>query len=266
MTSRELTIRRDHLIHHRRMIIGRSIAASIAGALPVPVLDTRLSFLIQRSTLRQIARSSQVDFDEAAAESLIYGRVEPPKLVELAGQTLAFRVLARTWRKALMAYMAVRRARVASRNFLLATLFDHYCAKLHVGLGLDAALGAELRAAMDEAMACTPGGLSQRMFRRALSATARATVRAPLELLDMASRGVVRKLLSSRSSDEIEAAAEIETQLDHQLRSKKSFLARAATAVELQLSVDENPYLDLLIENFERIWRERRENPHESGE
>ena len=258
MTTRELVVRRDHLADHRRTIIGRSLAAAIVGAIPVPMLDTRLAYLVQRGTLRKLARASQVDLDEEAAERLIYGRTEPPKLSRLIGGTVAFRVLAQTWRKALMAYMAVRRAQAAGRYFLYATLFDHYCTKLHVGLGLDGESGAELRALMDQAIAQTPGALSHHMFRRAILAAGRASVRAPLELVDIASRGALTRLLAARSSeDEIEAAEELETHLERQLRTQKSFLARAATAIEVQLSVEQNPYLDELMDNFERIWKER---------
>lgn len=260
MSANELLVRRDHLAEHRRMIIARSLAAAIAGAIPVPMLDTRLSYIVQRGTLRKLAQRSQVDLDEAAAERIIYGRTAPPKLGQLVGGAAAFRVLAQTWRKALLAYMAVRRARAAGRYFIIATLFDHYCAKLHLGLGLDDLSGAELRSLMDQAIAETPGALSHNMFRRAIMAAARASVRAPLELVDIASRGVITRLLTARSSeDEIAAAEELETHLERQLRSQDSFLDRAAIAIEVQLSVDQNPYLDELMDNFERIWKERNE-------
>ena len=261
MTTHDLIIRRDHLAEHRRLIIGRSLAAAIASAIPIPILDARLSYMIQRGTLRQLALAHQVDIDEQAAERIIYGPSQPPRWSDLVGTTLAFKYLAKTWRKALIAYMAARRVQVAGRYFLTATLFDHYCSKLHHGLGLDGASGAELRSLMDEALAQTPGALSNRMFRRALTAAARATARAPLELLDIASRGALSRLISARSeADEVAVAEEIDTQLERQLRSQKTFLARAVTAIEIQLSVDQNPYIDELLDNFERIWHSHRES------
>ena len=154
--------------------------------------------------------------------------------------------------------MTTRRAQAAGRYFVIGTLFDHYCAKLHVGLGLDRDSAMELRRIMAEAIDITPGGLGRRLFRRSLIAAGRATVRAPVELIDIASRGAFRRLLSRNRSDQIEAAEEIDSRLDEQLRLQTSFLSRATTAIELQLSVEANPYLDHVVDNFERLWRERR--------
>ncbi|MEM9492086.1 MAG: hypothetical protein AAGC55_23265, partial [Myxococcota bacterium] len=219
MTDYAITLRRDHLASHRRMIAARSMAAAIASALPIPLLDSRLCYLIQRGTLRKLAVDAQVDLDEGAALAIIYGQSEPPSWAQVGSGAVAFKLASRAWRKALMAYMAARRAQVAGRYFTIATLFDHYCAKLHVGIGLDHESGTQLRRIMDQAMAATPGGLGRHVFRRAAVSAARATVRAPLELLDIATQGRVRKLLSSRSEDEIAVAEEVETHLERQLRA-----------------------------------------------
>ena len=160
---------------------------------------------------------------------------------------------------------SARRAQAAGRNFEIATLFDHYCARVHRGLGLNAESGAELRALMDEARQKTQGGLSRHMFRRGLLAAARATVRKPVEMADMLSGGRVTKLL--RGSSEIEAATEVDETLEMQLRADKSYLARSATAIELELAVDRNPYLDDLIDTFDALFAARREEgePNDNG-
>jgi hypothetical protein len=259
MSSRtELTLQREHLREHRRMIIGRALAAAMIGAVPVPVLDDKLTFIVQRGTLRRLARHHQVDLDADAIQNLVYGEVSAPSWSETTSSTLVFRFLTRTWRKLVVVYLTARRVQAAGRYFLEATLFDHYCAKLHVGPGLDADSAMAVRKAMDQALSSTPGSLGTRMFRRGALAAARATVRAPLELMHIASRGALRKLMSRNQSEEAEAVEELDMALERQMLAHKSFLARAATAVELQLSVEANPYIDRLVDNFELLWRLRR--------
>lgn len=252
-----LTVRRDHLADHRRMLIGRSLAASMAGLLPVPMFDDWLSSTINRGTIRKIANSRAVDLDEEAVRNIADGPSSPPEWTELAGGALIYKLVTRTWRKVLIAYLATRRAQVASRYFVIGTMFDHYCSRVHVGLGLDGTAGAELRALMEQAIEITPGGISSRAFRRGALATVRASVRAPMELLDIASGGALRRLLT-RGTGEVEAVEEVDSAIDAQLSSKQSFLARAVQSIELQLSADENPYIDELIATFEGMWRARR--------
>lgn len=254
--STELTLRRDYLSPQRRMIIGRAIAASMSGMLPIPIVEEWLTSQIKRGTVRRIASAHEVDLDDAAVSAIADGPSPPPQWTDLAGGTLAFKVLSRAWRKLLYAYVVAKRTQAAARNFVIATMFDHYCARMHVGLGLDGDSGAELRALMSQAIDQTPGGLGERIFRRAIVASAKASVQAPVELLDIASGGRVRKLLD-RGKDEVTAVEEVDQALDAQIRSQSSFLSRAATAVELQLSADANPYLDDLLETFERMWRNR---------
>ena len=125
-------------------------------------------------------------------------------------------------------------------------------------MGLNAASGAELRALMDKAMAETSGGLSRHLFRRGAVSAARATLRAPVEVVDMLSGGQFRRLLSR--GDEVQAITEVDEGIEKQLAAQESFLARATLAIELQMSAGENPYIDRLLQNFERIWREHRDN------
>jgi hypothetical protein len=254
-TGTELSRSRDYLGENRRMIIGRSLAAAVAGAIPVPLLEEWLSSTIQRGTIRRIAEARGVDLDEEAVRAIADGPYQPPQWTEVAGGGIVYKLLARPWRRVLVAALAVRRVRAASRSFLIATLFDHYCARMHVGLGLDASAGAQLRMLMSQAIARAPGGLSRRFFSTALKSAARATIRAPVDLVDMATGGMVRKLLSR--GKEVEAAAEVDEALERQIRERKSFLSRAAAALEFQLATEANPYLDRLLEDFEASWRNR---------
>jgi len=254
--STELTTRRDHLSQNRRLIISRALAAAAAGSLPIPLVEEWLSSGIKRRTLARVAESHAVDASDAALRVVADGRRQSPEWTEVAGGTLATRVLSKGWRRLLIGLLVARRAQVAGHNFQIATLFDHYCARLHVGLGLDELAAAELRTLMDQAIARTSGGLSRQMFRRALTASARATAKAPFALADKATGGALRRLLTR--GDEAVAIAEVDEELEREMAARDSFLARAALAVEIQLTTEENPYLDNLIATFEGLWRARK--------
>jgi hypothetical protein len=251
----ELTHHRSYLGDNRRLIIGRALAAAAAGAIPVPLVEDWLSSRIARGTIRKIAESRSVDLDDDAIRAVADGPTPPPEWAEIAGGTLAFKLISRSWRKLVLVYLAARRAQAASKHYLIGTLFDHYCARLHVGMGLDAASGAELRAVIDQAISRTPGGLGRRIFRRGVFGAARASVKGPLRMADTITGGMIRRLLNR--GDEVEAVQVVDDAIGRQLASKKSFLARSATAVELQLAAEGNPYIERLLEMFDDLWRAR---------
>ncbi|GAB4526455.1 MAG: hypothetical protein Tsb0020_44210 [Haliangiales bacterium] len=265
MTSRpppanQLLIRRRHLEANRRLIIGRSLAAAVVGAVPLPLIDEWLVNSVQRSTFRRIGEAHSVDLDDGALDALLNARPEEPNVPRMAFRMALMRILATTWRKLVLVIATASGVRTTARYFARATLFDHYCAKLHTGLGIDHDTGLTVRALIDQAVDDTPGGLGTQIFRRGLIAAARATVRAPAELADIATAGALRKLLERRSrSDEpaLAIAHEVDSALEAQLAEEKSFLSRAVRAVEIQLSVQGNPYLDSLVDQFERLWHQR---------
>ncbi len=249
---KDLVRSREYLAQNRRIIIGRSLAAAIAGALPVPVLDEWLVASIRRGTIRRIAEGHGVDLDDDAVRAIADGPEAPPKWAELVGGGLAFRLLSRQWKKLLFAVMAAKRAQAAARNFEVATLFDHYCARQHVGMGLRHDSGKAVRALIDQARAETRGGLSRQLFRRGLVAAAKGSAKAPMNMADLLTGGRISKLLSS-NGDEIEATTEVDQALENQLESGGSFLSRSASAIELELAVDRNPYLDDLLDRFSEL-------------
>lgn len=257
--NRAMTHSRDHLAGNRRTIITRSLAAAAVGSVPVPGVDDWLASRIARGTISRIAESHGVDADEAAVRAIADGPEGPPRLGELAGGGLAFKLARGGLRRALLAYFAARRARAATDAFAVATLFDHYCARLHVGLGLDAASGAEVRTAIDRAISGTPGSLPRRLARRGGAAAGRFLARAPVRVADALTRGAVARALERRGADEL-PAEDVDTALERELRSKSGPLARAAATAELQFAAEENPYLELLLENFETLWRRQHTN------
>lgn len=258
---KSLQLSRDYLSEHRRMIIGRSLATAFAGAIPVPFVDDWMVSSIRRATIRKIAEGHDIDIDEEAIIALADGPSAPPKWAELVGGGLALRLAARQWKKMMVAVLAAKRAKAAGNAFEVATLFDHYCARLHVGMGLNKASGTEIRALIDQARADTAGGLSRQLFRRGLLTAAKSTLRAPVELVDLLSGGRLQNLL--RGNSEVEATTEVNEVLEDQLASADSFLARSAAAIELQLAVDQNRYLDQLIDTFDALCQSARDKASE---
>ncbi|MEO8841426.1 MAG: hypothetical protein ABI591_32320 [Kofleriaceae bacterium] len=253
-----LVPRRDYLIGQRRSIIARSVMGSLAGAVPLPFVDDWAINRIVGGGYKRIAAAHQVDLTDEGAVNLVHGTTPPPSVLEIATSGLALRMAGAAARRMMLALTAVNRARSAARTFMCMTLFDHYCAKLHTGLAIDGATALAVRDEITRAIAQTPGALAFHPFRRGILSAARATLKAPLELADLASRGALRRLVAKTSEvataqpiDETEAAIEAA------LAEKTNFLARTVSAVEIQLSSEVNPYLDGAIEALDRRWRAR---------
>lgn len=253
----ELVRTHGYLDEHRGLIVSRSLAAAVAGALPIPLLEEWLAATIRRGAIKKIAEDHGVDVDDAAVRAISDGPNRPPEWTEIAGGGLVYRLLRRSWRRVVIALLVARRAQAASKTFVVCTLFDHYCAKMHVGFGLDAGTGAELRAVMEQAIAQTPGGVGRQLFRRAALAGLRATIKAPLDFANLVSGGAIRRLLTR--GDEVEAVAEVDRELEKQLESDDSFLSRATASVEVQLTAEANPFLGDVIDTFESLWRSRQD-------
>jgi hypothetical protein len=258
VTSNALTMRRDYLVPQRRTIIARSLAGSLAGAIPVPFLDDWAVGAILGGAYKRIANAHHVDLDEQAIKNLVFGNSQPPKVADLALGGVIARLAGRAARRMMIALATINRARSAAKNFVVMTLFDHYCARLHTGLALDGETALALRGEILRAIDATPGALSFHPFRRGALAAARASIKAPLELADIATGGAVRKLLAKKSEvTEAEAVDDMDAAVEKALASKTGFLSRTVAAVEIQLTAEQNPYVDSVIENFDRRWRAR---------
>ena len=260
MTSTSLVQRRDYLDAQRRTIIARAVLASFAGVVPVPFVDDWAIANILGGGYKRIAASHQVDLDKEAVTNLVHGSSKPPSIADMAASGIAYRLAGRAARRMLLALATVGRARSAARTFVTMTLFDHYCAKLHRGLALDGPTALALRDEISRAIDQTPGALAFHPFRRGALNAARATLRAPLELADLASRGALRRLLAKRAGGDItepEHVDDMEQAMEQVLAEKSGFLARTVAAVEVQLSSEQNPFLDGAIEALDRRWRAR---------
>ncbi|HEX4449252.1 MAG TPA: hypothetical protein VH143_00215 [Kofleriaceae bacterium] len=253
-----LVARRDYLVGQRRAIIARAILGSLAGAVPLPFVDDWAITTILGGGYRKIAAAHQVDLTPEAAANLVHGTSSPPSIVEMAASGIALRIASAAAKRMMIALATVNRARSAARTFTAMTLFDHYCAKLHTGAALDGPTALALRDEIARAIDQTPGALAFHPFRKGVIAAARATLKAPLELADLASRGAVRRLLARKSEvTEAEHVDETEAAIEQALAEKTNFLSRTVAAVEAQLSSEVNPFLDGAIETLDRKWRAR---------
>lgn len=256
MTS--LALRRDYLAPQRRSIIAHAVLGSLAGAVPLPFLDDWAMGKIVGNGYRRIAASHRVDVTPEAIANLVHGTTPPPSIVDMAFGSIAVRLASRAARRMMAAIATVDRARSAAHTFMHMTLFDHYCAKLHTGLALDGPTALELRETIAQAITQTPGALAVHPFRRGLVAAVRATLKAPLKLADLASRGAVRRLVADNSEvAPTEAIDETSAAIAAALADKSNVLSRTVAAVEVQLSADVNPYLERAIDAFDRRWRAR---------
>lgn len=258
MTSTSLVRTRDYLVGQRRVIIARAIAGSLVGAVPVPFLDDWATALVLGSGYRKIAAAHRIDLDDAAVTTLVHGTTPPTSLAELAASGIVGRIAGRAARRMVLALATVERARSAARTFVTMTLFDHYCARLHTGLAIDGATALALRDEIDRAIKQTPGALVVHPFRRGAMAALRSTLRAPLQLADLATRGALRRLLTRRASvTDAEAVDALDQAVETALAEKTGFLSRTVAAVEVQLSAEANPFLDSALDAFDRRWRAR---------
>jgi hypothetical protein len=258
VTVTTLVRSREYLASQRRTIIARALAGGIAGALPIPFLDDWAVATVLGGGYRRIAAAHHIDLDPMAVKALVHGTTPPPTIADLAANGIMLRLAGRAARRMLLALATIDRARSASRTFVTMTLFDHYCARLHTGLALDAATALALRDEIGRAIDQTPGALVFHPFRRGALSAARATLRAPLELADLASGGALRRLLTRRTGvTEAEAVDELDQAVETALASKTGFLSRTVAAVEVQLSAEANPFIDTALDALDVRWRAR---------
>jgi hypothetical protein len=236
-----------HLGEHRRTILSRSLFSGLVGLAPLPIVDDWLVASVRRGTLKKLAEARRVDVEPAAIKAIADGANPPPTWKQLLSSSLLPILARRTFRKALILLSAARRADDVLETFAVATLFDHYCARLHVGAAIDEAAGKRLRAEMDQVLAGASSKVAAKVFRRALSAGGRALVRAPAGILD-AARLFRRKPVEEAEAIEIVDGAIAEA-------DKQGLLARLSTAVDASLSTVGREYLNEIVDRLESRWR-----------
>lgn len=161
-----------HLFRHRRLILGRALLSGAAGLVPVPYLDDLLAGQVRAGLVRRLAELRRVDVDGNAVAEL--ATPTGSRVLHAAGLgAVLLGGARRVWRRVAASILVVRRADEAMQTFQIGTLFDHYCARHHVGLGLDGGKARTLRDAMDQAIRHARGQALEDGFRRALGTSRR---------------------------------------------------------------------------------------------
>lgn len=138
----------EHLAANRKLVVRRSLlATAVGGVVPIPVMDDYLAGRVRAGMLMQIADRRKVDLSPSAAELLADPREgNAARNATMTAATLLALKLA--WRKFFVLLGAGRRAEEMATTFQVGTLFDHFCAKTHVGAGVDRASAMRIRGAM----------------------------------------------------------------------------------------------------------------------
>jgi hypothetical protein len=244
----------DHLAENRRMVVRRAlIATAVGGAIPIPVLDDYFAGRVRAGMLMKIGERRQVDIAPSSAELL--GDPRDGTALRNATMTAAtLLALKLAWRKFFAVLALGRRAEEMATTFQLGMLFDHYCAKLHVGGEVDRARATLLRVTIHGALAESEREALVTAFREGTRVLGQSALEAPAWMSAKLEKAAQRWAESGgRSADagdgleigeaEVEArwvdraAAAVEDRL---ARAGQSYLLGLVTAFERRLKVSEN--------------------------
>jgi hypothetical protein len=127
-------------------------------------------------------------------------------------------------------------------------LFDHYCAKLHVGGPITPAAAASLRDAIEEAIHGSGPAPVLAAFREGSRILGRSLLEAPRWLLGRLTALAERFARSGGNPEVLDAVPESPDDDD-------TWIERAGQAVEEALAGSARAYLPRLVDGFERRWQ-----------
>jgi hypothetical protein len=241
--------RLDHLSENRQLIVRRALlATAVGGVIPLPVLDDYFAGRVRAGMLIKLGERRQVDIAQSSAELL--GDPREGTAVRNATLTaatlLAFKL---AWRKFFALLALGRRAEDMATTFQLGILFDHYCARLHVGGEIDRHQAAMLRYAIHGALAESERTALVTAFRDGSKVLGRSALEAPSWMSARVERAARRWAESGgRSAD----PGDLDPEGDGE---GARWLDRASAAVEERLSRAGQSYLVGLVGTFERHWK-----------
>ena len=240
----------DHLTANRRFIVRRSLlATAVGGVVPLPVMDDYLAGRVKAGMLMKLAERRQVDLAASSAELL--GDPRGATAMHHATLTAAMLIaLKLAWRKFFTIVAVGRRAEEMASTFQLATLFDHYCTKMHVGAGLDRARAIELRDVMHAALAEAERAAIVSAFREGGRVLGQTMLEAPAWANAKIERAARRWSQSGGQTTDPIPGTDDDVANDEDAR----WLDRASTEVETRLGIGQE-YLVHLVRTFERRWR-----------
>jgi hypothetical protein len=137
---------------------------------------------VRAGLVRRIAELRRVDVDRNAVAEL--ATPSGSRMLHAAGMgALLLGGAKRVWRRVAASILVVRRADEAMQTFQIGTLFDHYCARHHVGLGLDGAKARTVRDAMEQAIRHARGQALEHAFQRTIRTSRKLAGRLSRRLL-----------------------------------------------------------------------------------
>ena len=240
-----------HLADNRRLIVRRALlATAVGGVIPIPVLDDYFAGRVRAGMLAKIAERRRVDLAPGSADLL--GDPREGNAVRNATLTAATLVaLKLAWRKFFALLAIGRRADDMATSYQLGMLFDHYCAKVHVGAAVDREQAAMLRQAIFAALSDSERQAFAAAFREGGRVLGRSFLEAPTWLSERIRLSAERWAESGGTSTDPDEATETGDAAE-----EVRWLDRAAAAVESRLGRVEQGYLTGLVQAFERRWRE----------
>jgi hypothetical protein len=132
----------------------------------------------------------------------------------------------------------------------MGTLFDHYCAKMHVGGGIDRARAIELRDVMHASLAQAERAAVVNAFRDGSRVLGQTLLEAPAWANEKIERAARRWAASGGTTTDATPGSD-----DEDKQGEARWLDRASGAVEGRLGLGQE-YLVHLVRTFERRWRE----------
>jgi len=240
-----------HLVDNRRLIVRRALlATAVGGVIPIPVLDDYFAGRVRAGMLVKIAERRRVDLAPGTADLL--GDPREGNGVRNATLTAATLIaLKLAWRKFFALLALGRRADEMATSYQLGMLFDHYCAKVHVGAAVDRQQAAFLRQAIFDALSESERHAFVAAFREGGRVLGRSFLEAPNWLSERIRLSAERWAESGGKSTDPDESAETGDEAE-----EVRWLDRAAAAVESRLGRVEQGYLTGLVQAFERRWRE----------
>ena len=241
-----------HLAANSGLIVKRSLLATALGSfIPIPVMDEYIAVRVRAGLLMKLAEQRHVDLPPSSAELL--GDPREGSTVRNATITaITLVALKMAWRKIFAILAAGRGAEEMATTFQFATLFDHYCAKLHVGGRIDRELASQLRKIIHTTVARTEKSTLVVIFKEGARVLGRSLLEAPRwvgnRLASLAQRWV-------QSRGNVEAT--LDPAADVAAAAESQWLDRATAAVEDRLSAIGNDYVGILVEDFEARWAKR---------
>jgi hypothetical protein len=243
--------RLSHLASNRRLIVRRALLASaLGGVVPLPIMDEIVAGRVRAGLYMKLAASRQVDLPPASAEVLAEGKTgRMLRSLTFVAATLVTLKLA--WRKVFALLIAGRGAEEMATVFQVATLVDHYCARLHVGGPINPAQAERLRVLVHRSVGQTSKTKLVTAFREGGKILGSRVVEAPHWLSRSLTRQAEHWLRTGGHPEVAAAGWPIE-----ESEEERSWLDRAAHAVEERLASLGSEYLGGLVDDFEALWRD----------